>query len=253
MTQPNKLAWTTFINGACLVLIIVGLALVANRLLDKFGLADEPGLTIDQRKEKAQRNQHEWNETKERDARRTSLSDASKMCPDRAVIETAKELINQQIPSVGQFGEMLRRLDASREGGPRDLLGEKEKFLRETKEYYAQNPVDPNDHTMGDQNAARAERLARLEAEVVELRAKSDRMRKHSEQMQKAVNEIIVTGEPIPTDFDPNLNRVACQLTFKVKGLGYDNPMMQLNAPNTALYTVQPGQTDWIVTLLSLS
>lgn len=251
MIQPNKLARTTLINGACLVLIIVGLALVANRLLDKFGLVDESGLTIDQRKEQAQRNQHEWNDSKERSHR--LLSDASKMCPDRAVIETAKGLINQQIPSVGQFGEMLRRLDAARDGGPRDLLGEKEKFLRETKEYYAQNPVDPNDHTMGDQNAARAERIAKLEAEVAELRAKSDRIRKKSEQMRKAANEIIVTGEPIPTDFDPNLNRVACQLTFKVKGLGYDNPMMQLNAPNTALYTVQPGQTDWIVTLLSLS
>lgn len=29
--------------------------------------------------------------------------------------------------------------------------------------------------------------------------------------------------------------------------------MLQLNLPNSALYTVQPGQTDWIVTLLSMS
>ncbi|KQW21383.1 hypothetical protein ASC80_14980 [Afipia sp. Root123D2] len=221
VTQPSaqkKQLQSLVINGACLVLVVVGLTLVSNKLLDKFDRANEPGPTTDQRKEKAQRNQQEWDNRGYQ--RQSSARDTSKMCPDAAVIETAKRLINEQIPNVGQFGEMLRRLDASRDGAPRDLLGEKEKFLRETKEYYAQNPVDPNDHTMGDQNAARAERIAKLEKEVAQLRVKSERIRKSSEQMQNATNEIIVTGEPIPTDFDPNLNRVACQLTFKVKGLG---------------------------------
>jgi hypothetical protein len=48
------------INGICLVLAIVGLALVSNRLLDKFEIADQPALTSLQRLEKAQRNQAEY-------------------------------------------------------------------------------------------------------------------------------------------------------------------------------------------------
>lgn len=57
VTQPSaqkKQLQSLVITGACLGLIVVGLALVSNKLLDKFDIANDPGLTNDQRKEKAQ-------------------------------------------------------------------------------------------------------------------------------------------------------------------------------------------------------
>lgn len=182
-----------------------------------------------------------------------SSSNASTMCADAGVVETAKKLINDRTPNFGRLGDTLQKLDAARGGGAPDILADREKNLRDTKNYYAQNPVDPNDKSMGDQNEARAKRIADLEAELAPLRQKAERQRSASNQLQNATNEILVSSEPIPIRFDPDLNRAACKLTYKVKGLGYDNPMMQLNLPNTAVYTVQPGQNGWIVELLDLS
>lgn len=51
------------VNGACLILAVVGLGLVSNRLLDMTGSANEAGLSVDDRKEKAQRNNAEYAET----------------------------------------------------------------------------------------------------------------------------------------------------------------------------------------------
>lgn len=182
-----------------------------------------------------------------------SSPNASKMCADAGVVETAKKLINDQMPNFGRFGDTLSKLDAARGGGRPDILADREKNLRDTKDYYARNPVDPNDKSMGDQNAARAKRLADLEAELAPLRQKAERLRRASDQMQNATNEIVVTSEPIAIKFDPDLNRAACKLTYTVKGLGYDSPMMQMNTPSTAVFTVQPGRQDWIVELVGLS
>lgn len=48
------------INGACLILAVVGLGLVSNRLLDMAGVADEQGLSIEKRKDKARRNDESY-------------------------------------------------------------------------------------------------------------------------------------------------------------------------------------------------
>ncbi|MGJ4927903.1 hypothetical protein ACQR1I_21865 [Bradyrhizobium sp. HKCCYLS2038] len=46
--------------AAATVGLILGLAAASNRLLDDLGIADSPGLSIDQRKEKAHRNHASW-------------------------------------------------------------------------------------------------------------------------------------------------------------------------------------------------
>jgi hypothetical protein len=48
------------LGGVLFVAAIILVAVVFNRLLDKFEIANEPALTIEQRKEKAQLNQYEW-------------------------------------------------------------------------------------------------------------------------------------------------------------------------------------------------
>lgn len=175
------------------------------------------------------------------------------MCGDVQILRRVKTLINEQTPNIGQLGDVLQKLDASRGGGIRDPLAEKEKLLRETKEYYARNPVDPNDHSMGDQNAARAARIGTLEAEISELKAKREPARRKWEEIKNTPNEIILTSDPIPVEYDPITNRAACRVTYKVKGFGYDNVGVQLGTPTTAVYTIQQAADDWIVNLLSLN
>ncbi|MGJ4890278.1 hypothetical protein ACQR1Y_18915 [Bradyrhizobium sp. HKCCYLRH3099] len=46
--------------GAAFVGLILGMAAASNRLLDDLGIADSPALSIEQRKEKAHRNQASW-------------------------------------------------------------------------------------------------------------------------------------------------------------------------------------------------
>lgn len=67
MTQPdndqlkaNSKLSTVLINGSCLVLAVIGFALVSNRLLDITGVATEQGLSVEERKEKANRNDAEY-------------------------------------------------------------------------------------------------------------------------------------------------------------------------------------------------
>lgn len=65
MTQSpmdKKSARASVINGACVVLAVVGLGLVSNRLLDMAGIANERGFSVEERKEKAERNNTEYAE-----------------------------------------------------------------------------------------------------------------------------------------------------------------------------------------------
>ncbi len=64
MDQPTATKLQATIAVACAVLIVVGLSLVSNRLLDLAGIANERGLSVEERKDKARRNQDEWNQGK---------------------------------------------------------------------------------------------------------------------------------------------------------------------------------------------
>ncbi|MEH2471998.1 hypothetical protein V1281_006815 [Nitrobacteraceae bacterium AZCC 2161] len=66
--------------------------------------------------------------------------------------------------------------------------------------------------------------------------------------------EIVVVGEPFPTQYDPDLDRVLCSLSYRVKGAVYDElGGLTGSQPFPATYTIQPGQKDWLINLLSIS
>lgn len=50
----------TIVGGVILVAAIVLAAVGSNKMLDAYGVANAKGLTVEQRKEKAKRNQYEW-------------------------------------------------------------------------------------------------------------------------------------------------------------------------------------------------
>lgn len=239
-----------YINGACLILAVVGLGLVSNRLLDMGGVAEEPGLSTDERKEKARRNQEGW----DRSAQRSSGKIASKMCGDVQILQRVKTLINEQTPNIGQLGETLRKLDASRGNGLEGVIRAREDHIRKTKEMYKQDPIDPNSRYVGNPVEERAKHLAELEADLARLKAKqAEEASRPKSSIQITENEIILTSDPAPVEFDPVTNRTACKVTYKVKGFGYDNPGVQLSTPTTAVYTLQQAADDWIVQLVALN
>lgn len=248
---PRLKATTTAI---IFVGLLIGLGAASNKLLDDSGIADEPGLTIDQRKEKARRNQEDWDRHDFSRSQRDSSLTPAQICAAPRTLETVKTLINDQTPNATKLANVLRDLEAAR-GDPLDnTIRAKEKNLQETKEMYQQHPIDPNSRYVGNPAEERAKHLADLEAELTRLRAKqAEQASRPKTQVPVVENEIIITGKPFASEFEPTLGRATCQLTFKAKGVGYENPTMQLGLPDTAVYTVQPSETDWIVNLLSLS
>lgn len=256
MTQlpmDKKPTRAVIINGACVVLAVVGLALVSNRLLDMAGIANEQAMSVDERKEKAQNNQDQWEQTSWQE-RRSSGVVATKMCGDSDVLTKVKKLINDQTPNIGKLSEAVRNLDASRVGGLDAVIRAREEEIRKTKEAYQQNPIDPNSRYVGNPVQERAKHLADLETDLNRLRAKqAEEANRPKPKIQITENEIILTSAATPVEFDPTTNRAACKVTYKVNGMGYDNPGVQMSTADTALYTIQQAGDDWIINLVSLN
>lgn len=62
MTNDTGSKRRIVVNASCLIFALVGLGLVSNRMLDIAGVANEAGLSIDERKEKARRDNAEYAE-----------------------------------------------------------------------------------------------------------------------------------------------------------------------------------------------
>jgi hypothetical protein len=198
MSQPDSKdpkGKAIVITGACLILTIVGLALVSNRLLDMAGVADERGLSIDERKEKAHRNGADYNASSTTSlfnvAEWFSKRTADKMCGDGNITTTVARLIKENTADLGQLGILGAKLDAARVGGP-DAV-------------------------------------------------------KKLDSIQVRENEIRIASEPLPAQYNKDLDRAICQLQYTVKGLGYSEI-----ATMTATYALQKGKDDWVVTLVGL-
>jgi hypothetical protein len=50
----------TIVGGVLLVIAIVAATVASNKSLDAYGIASAKGLTVEQQKEKAKRNQYDW-------------------------------------------------------------------------------------------------------------------------------------------------------------------------------------------------
>ncbi len=67
-------------------------------------------------------------------------------------------------------------------------------------------------------------------------------------------NEVVLNGQPFPIEYDRDLKRVACRVQYWIKGPAYETiNAVRGNPLSTAIYTVQPGQDDWVIELLSVS
>ena len=146
MTQPNNeegqsgFDWKgVAISGICLFLTLIGLALVSNRLLDMGGVADERGLSVEERKEKASRNDAKYEgEYGSANLNRVGWFTNDKYdCENKAVIEEVKNQIAcKKLMDCSFFGfrgvgdvaaakstEIVSRIDAYREREITKLIG----------------------------------------------------------------------------------------------------------------------------------
>ena len=91
--KTSKLPKHTIANGACLVLVVVGLALISNRLLDRNGLADAASLSQDERKEKAHRNQVDYDQQYGKATKASWFSSGKYDCENPQVQEKVQQII----------------------------------------------------------------------------------------------------------------------------------------------------------------
>jgi len=90
--KPSK-SMSQTINGACFMLAIIGLALITNRLLDRAGFANEAALSQDERKEKAHRNQAEYDQAEIKATKIGWFSSSKYDCENPQVQERVQEII----------------------------------------------------------------------------------------------------------------------------------------------------------------
>jgi hypothetical protein len=216
------------------------------------GIANEEGLTVDQQKERARERQWEWEHYRERCGEdfQGHRKASTGMCSDPRVLTIVKGLIDEQYPSVARLGPLLAELEASRGGGIQNSIKAQEKYLESTKRNYSDHPP-----TAGYRKDAEDE-IKRIEATIAALkeRKKAEDEQATAPKQPVPQNEVIVSGEPFPIRFDRELDRTVCQIHYKITGPGWETiNAVRGNALNTGVYTVQPGDKDWIVNLLSVS
>lgn len=230
MTKLKK-----YIGPSLLVTGVLAAAFASNKVLDALMTADDTGVTIEQRSDRS------------RPYQTASVGDPGKMCADPRVVLLAKELINEQYPSVANLGKMFSELEALRP--KRTVEDERQSIEQQTTLYKSMLPR-PEAH----------EELKKLESRAARLKER-ERMEKEGVVRQAPPpqpkipdNEVVMSGEPYPIEYDRDLKRVACRVQFKINGPAYETiNAVQGNKLRNAVYTVQPGQNDWIVELLSAS
>lgn len=90
--QTNTIPSRAWLKGACLVLTVVGLALVSNRLLDIADVANEQGLSVEERKDKARRNDESYTQPSS-GLTRVGWFGSDYDCGHDAVVEEVREYV----------------------------------------------------------------------------------------------------------------------------------------------------------------
>ena len=239
------------VGAAILVAAIVSVAAISNNLLDAYGVADQPGLTVQQRKEKASRNQQQWNSPAVTRGptfpAQTASTKSRDLCAHPGVLEVVRGLIKDETPDFTKIKLLPEANARPVKSALAEEIASAKADLDLTKRgvelYPATDPV--NVRAQADSLTQREETIARLEKELTAAieRAKSP-------PPPGAPLEIIVVGEPFPTEYDPDLDRILCNLTYDTKGAIYDDIPDKVMLPAT--YTIQPGQKDWLINLLSI-
>lgn len=231
---------------------ILAAAFVSDRVVDVRGIANDEGVTIEQRKLRARERQWDWDNRRDRrseneaDTYRTASDKPEKMCSDPRAVSLAKALINEQYPSVAKLGPMLTELEAARTDP--NMFEKQWKNLEEEKRFH--NSRLPNRDAVDE--------LKQIEVRAAKLKEREDKAKERAAapapQQSYPENEVVVSGRPYPIEYDRDLKRVTCRVQYKVTGPAYETiNAVRGNVLRTAVYTVQPGSKGWTVELLSAS
>lgn len=224
-----------YIGPSLLVTGVLAAAFASDKTLDALMTADDTGVTVEQRSDRSLHYQT------------ASVGNPAQMCADSRVIVLAKKLINEQYPSVAGLGKMFSELEALRP--KRTIEDERQSIEQQTAQLTSMLP-----------RPEAYEELKKLEGRAARLKER-ERIEKEGgvrqappPQPKVADNEVVMSGEPYPIEYDRDLKRVACRVQYKITGPAYETiNAVQGNKLSTAVYTVQPGQNDWIIELLSAS
>jgi hypothetical protein len=242
------------IGAGIMVAGIFAVAFAANRALDALDIANESAATIEQRKERARERQWDWDHYRERRSeeetqnyRTAAVGKPDKMCADPRVMSLAKGLINDQYPSAAKMGKLIADLNAAR---PKKSIEDEWKYIEQDRTLWTSLLPRPEAQKELNELETRAAKLKERER----LEKEGGGPPSAPPQPIMPDNEVIVSGEPYPIEYDRDLKRVACRVQFQIAGPAYETiNALRGNALNNAIYTVQPGQNDWIVELLSAS
>ena len=241
------------IGAAMVAAAILATAIASNKALDALGIANDEGATVEQRKIRARERQWDWDHNRERRSEGDNQEyqvalggKPDKMCGEPRALSLAKSLINDQYPSVAKLGPMLTELEAARTDP--HMFEKQLKNLEEEKRFHVSRlPLKDS-----------ADELTRIEIRRTKL-IEREKLKKESasaptRQQAYPENEVVVQGQPYPIEYDRELKRVACRIQYKITGPAYETiNAIRGNGLSNAVFTVQPGQGDWIVELLSTS
>ena len=186
------------VNGTCLVLVVVGLGLVSNRLLDIAEAANEAGLSGGERKEKAQRNNEAYAETygSPKIDPVSWFSREKYDCENKAVIDEVKnqiactKLINCSTHGFANLSEVEA-------AGPAVIKSRLEVFRERETANATKRMTNPTD--------AELRWSARLVSNVA-----SDQ-----EKVLTSFPGMFRNIKSVATDFNPNISRYSCRMEFQ--------------------------------------
>jgi hypothetical protein len=241
-----------WIGGAIMVAAIVAAALATNRRLDVLDIANEPAATVEQLEERARERWWDWHHRREPRSeevqayRTAAVGKPEQMCADPRAVFLAKGLINDQYPSLAKLGPVLAQLEAARTDP--DMFNKQWKNLEWEKQFHTSRLPSKDAEDELKRIDVRATKLEEQERQAKERAANPPAQQTYPD------NQVIVSGLPYPIEYDRDLKRVACRIQYRITGPAYETiNALQGNALSSAIYTVQPGQDDWIVGLLSAS
>jgi hypothetical protein len=186
------------VNGACLVLAVVGLGLVSNRLLDMAGAANEAALSVDERKEKAQRNNAEYAETygSPKIDPVSWFSREKYDCENKVVIDEVKN----QIACTGLFTCSIHgfaNLSEVEAAGPAGIKSRIESFRDRENKTAAKRMTNPTE--------AELKWSARMVANVAD----------DHQSVLMTFPGLFKNVRSAASDFNPNISKYTCRMEFQ--------------------------------------
>lgn len=186
------------VNGACLVLAVLGLGLVSNRLLDMTGSANEAGLSVNDRKDKAQRNNADYVETYGT-PKLDPISWFSREkydCENKTVIDEVKNQIAcTRLFNCASYG--FNSLPDVEAAGPSGIKSRVDAFRERENKNAVNRMTNPTDAEL------------RFSAKTVANVANDH------ERVMMTLPGLFKNVRSMAADFNPNISKYTCRMEFR--------------------------------------